>query len=34
MKRMGDTAQRLVETSRGALDRAVSEVAKQLAGAA
>lgn len=33
MKRMGDTAQRLVETSRGALDRAMTEVAKHLSGA-
>ena len=34
MKRMGDTAKQLVETSRGALDRALAEVAKQLSGAA
>jgi 3-deoxy-D-manno-octulosonic-acid transferase len=34
MKRMGDTAKQLVETSRGALDRALAEVAKQLRGAA
>jgi 3-deoxy-D-manno-octulosonic-acid transferase len=33
MKRMGDSAQRLVESSRGALDRAMGEVAKQLTGA-
>jgi 3-deoxy-D-manno-octulosonic-acid transferase len=33
MKRMGDTAQRLVETSRGALDRALTEIAKHLSGA-
>ena len=33
-KRMGDTAKQLVETSRGALDRAMAEVAKQLDGAA
>ena len=34
MKRMGDTAKQLVETSRGALDRALAEVAKHLSGAA
>jgi 3-deoxy-D-manno-octulosonic-acid transferase len=34
MKRMGDTAKQLVESSRGALDRALAEVAKQLLGAA
>jgi 3-deoxy-D-manno-octulosonic-acid transferase len=33
MKRMGDTARRLVETSRGALDRAITEIAKHLPGA-
>jgi 3-deoxy-D-manno-octulosonic-acid transferase len=33
MKRMGETAQQLVESSRGALDRALAEVAKQLRGA-
>ena len=33
-KRMGNSARQLVETSRGALDRALAEVAKQLAGAA
>lgn len=33
MKRMGDTAKQLVETSRGALDRAMREVAKQLGAA-
>jgi len=32
MKRMGDTARQLVESSRGALDRALAEVARQLAG--
>jgi 3-deoxy-D-manno-octulosonic-acid transferase len=34
MKRMGDAARQLIETSRGALDRALAEAAKQLAGAA
>jgi 3-deoxy-D-manno-octulosonic-acid transferase len=34
MKRMGTAAQRLVESSRGALDRALEEVGKQLSGAA
>ena len=34
MKKMGEAAQQLVESSRGALDRAVREVAKQLGGAA
>ena len=34
MQRMGGTARQLVETSRGALDRAVAEVAKHLDGAA
>jgi 3-deoxy-D-manno-octulosonic-acid transferase len=33
-KRMGDAAKQLVESSRGALDRALAEVARQLAGAA
>ena len=33
MKRMGDTARQLVEGSRGALDRALAEVQKQLDGA-
>jgi 3-deoxy-D-manno-octulosonic-acid transferase len=33
MKRMGDTARQLVEGSRGALDRALAEVRKQLDGA-
>jgi 3-deoxy-D-manno-octulosonic-acid transferase len=33
MKRMGDTAKQLVEGSRGALDRALSEVRKHLDGA-
>jgi 3-deoxy-D-manno-octulosonic-acid transferase len=33
MKRMGDTARQLVESSRGALDRALAEVARQLSGA-
>jgi hypothetical protein len=33
MKRMGDTARQLVEGSRGALDRALAEVQKQLHGA-
>jgi 3-deoxy-D-manno-octulosonic-acid transferase len=32
MKRMGDTAKQLVESSRGALDRALAEVARQLSG--
>jgi 3-deoxy-D-manno-octulosonic-acid transferase len=34
MKRMGDAAKQLVESSRGALERAVSEAAKHLGGAA
>lgn len=33
MKRMGDAAKQLVETSRGALDRALAEVARRLSGA-
>ena len=33
MKRMGDTARQLVEGSRGALDRALAEVQRQLDGA-
>jgi 3-deoxy-D-manno-octulosonic-acid transferase len=33
MKRMGDAAKGLVENSRGALDRLMTEVAKQLGGA-
>ena len=33
MKRMGDSAKQLVETSRGALDRVMAEVAKQFGGA-
>jgi len=33
MKRMGDTARQLVESSRGAVDRALAEVARQLSGA-
>lgn len=33
MKRMGAAAKQLVESSRGALDRAMAEVAKQLGGA-
>jgi 3-deoxy-D-manno-octulosonic-acid transferase len=33
MKRMGETAKQQVESSRGALDRAMSEIAKQLRGA-
>ena len=33
MKLMGDTAKQLVESSRGALDRALAEVARQLLGA-
>jgi 3-deoxy-D-manno-octulosonic-acid transferase len=33
MKRMGDAAKQLVESSRGALDRVLAEVAKQLGGA-
>jgi len=32
MKRMGDAAKQLVESSRGALDRVIAEVAKQLGG--
>jgi 3-deoxy-D-manno-octulosonic-acid transferase len=32
-KRMGDAAKQLVESSRGALDRVMAEVAKQLGGA-
>jgi 3-deoxy-D-manno-octulosonic-acid transferase len=32
MKRMGETAKQLVESSRGALDRVMAEVAKQLGG--
>jgi len=34
MKRMGDAARQLVESSRGALDRALAEVARQLGGSA
>lgn len=34
MQRMGNAARQLVESSRGALDRALAEVAKQLAGPA
>lgn len=33
MKRMGDAAKQLVESSRGALDRVMAEVAKQFGGA-
>ena len=33
MKRMGDAAKQLVETSRGAVDRALAEIAKHLSGA-
>src|SRR5262249_38210049 len=33
MRRMGATARQLVETSRGALDRALSEITKHLGGA-
>jgi 3-deoxy-D-manno-octulosonic-acid transferase len=33
MKRMGESAKRLVETSRGALDRVMAEVAKQFGSA-
>jgi len=33
MKRMGDTAKQLVETSRGAVDRALAEIARHLSGA-
>jgi 3-deoxy-D-manno-octulosonic-acid transferase len=33
MKRMGDAAKQLVETSRGALDRALAEAARQLGAA-
>jgi 3-deoxy-D-manno-octulosonic-acid transferase len=32
MRRMGDTARRLVESSRGALERVMTEVAKQIGG--
>jgi 3-deoxy-D-manno-octulosonic-acid transferase len=34
MKRMGDAAKQLVESSRGALDRVMAEVARQFGGAA
>jgi 3-deoxy-D-manno-octulosonic-acid transferase len=34
MQRMGNAARQLVESSRGALDRALAEVAKQLSGSA
>jgi len=34
MKRMGDTARQMVESSRGALDRALAEVSTQLDGVA
>jgi 3-deoxy-D-manno-octulosonic-acid transferase len=34
MKKMGETARRLVEDSRGATDRAIAEIAKHLDGAA
>ncbi len=34
MRRMGDSARQLVETSRGALDRALAEISKNLGGAA
>jgi 3-deoxy-D-manno-octulosonic-acid transferase len=34
MKRMGDTARQLVESSRGALDRALADIAGRLGGAA
>ena len=34
MKRMGDAAKQLVETSRGAVDRALAEIGKHLSGAA
>jgi len=34
MQRMGGTARRLVETSRGALDRALGEISKHVGGAA
>jgi hypothetical protein len=33
MKKMGETARRLVEESRGATDRAVKEIGKHLDGA-
>jgi 3-deoxy-D-manno-octulosonic-acid transferase len=33
MRRMGDSARQLVETSRGALDRVLAEIAKHLGGA-
>jgi 3-deoxy-D-manno-octulosonic-acid transferase len=33
MQRMGDSARRLVETSRGALDRSLNEIEKYLGGA-
>jgi 3-deoxy-D-manno-octulosonic-acid transferase len=32
MKRMGEAARQQVESSRGALDRALAEIAKQLGG--
>ncbi|HKM79879.1 MAG TPA: 3-deoxy-D-manno-octulosonic acid transferase [Candidatus Acidoferrum sp.] len=34
MQKMGETARRLVETSRGALERALAEISRQLGGAA
>jgi 3-deoxy-D-manno-octulosonic-acid transferase len=33
MQKMGETARQLVETSRGALDRALAEISRQLGGA-
>jgi hypothetical protein len=33
MARMGTAAKQLVESSRGALDRVMAEIAKQLGGA-
>jgi hypothetical protein len=34
MKRMGETARRLIEDSRGATDRAMAEIAARLDGSA
>jgi len=34
MKKMGETARRLIEDSRGATDRAMAEIAKRLDGSA
>ena len=32
MQKMGETARQLVETSRGALERALAEISRQLGG--